>query len=102
MTEILFGVLFLSVVDKGLQLLGLSLSSVYAIKGGVILFAAVTDAMRHKLLARRLRDVRLSSRSAASTRAFSAFPCCTMWDSSCAPAPFSGWWARTARGNPRR
>ncbi len=49
---VLFGVLFLSAVDNGLQLLGLSLSSVYAIKGGVILFAAVTDAIRHNLLAR--------------------------------------------------
>lgn len=48
---VLFGVLFLSVVDNGLQLLGLSLSSVYAIKGGVILFAAVTDALRHRLTA---------------------------------------------------
>jgi ribose/xylose/arabinose/galactoside ABC-type transport system permease subunit len=49
---VLFGVLFLSAVDNGLQLLGLSLSSVYAIKGGVILFAAVTDAIRHNLMAR--------------------------------------------------
>jgi ribose/xylose/arabinose/galactoside ABC-type transport system permease subunit len=49
---VLVGVLFLSVVDNGLQLLGLSLSSVYAIKGGVILFAAVTDAIRHNLMAR--------------------------------------------------
>ncbi len=49
---VLSGVLFLSVVDNGLQLLGLSLSSVYAIKGGVILFAAVTDAIRHNLRAR--------------------------------------------------
>lgn len=49
---VFFGVLFLSVVDNGLQLLGLSLSSVYAIKGGVILFAAVTDAVRHQLIAR--------------------------------------------------
>jgi ribose/xylose/arabinose/galactoside ABC-type transport system permease subunit len=49
---VLFGVLFLSVVDNGLQLLGLSLSSVYAIKGGVILLAAVTDAIRHNLMAR--------------------------------------------------
>ena len=38
---VLIGVLFLSTVDNGLQLLGLSLSSVYAIKGGVILLAAV-------------------------------------------------------------
>lgn len=49
---VFFGVLFLSVVDNGLQLLGLSLASVYAIKGGVILFAAVTDAVRHNLIAR--------------------------------------------------
>jgi ribose/xylose/arabinose/galactoside ABC-type transport system permease subunit len=49
---VLLGVLFLSVVDNGLQLLGLSLSSVYAIKGGVILLAAVTDAIRHNLMAR--------------------------------------------------
>lgn len=49
---VLFGVLFLSAVDNGLQLLGLSLSSVYAIKGGVILFAAVVDAVRHNLMAR--------------------------------------------------
>lgn len=49
---VLFGVLFLSVVDNGLQLLGLSLSSVYAIKGGVILFAAVTDALRHRMIVR--------------------------------------------------
>jgi ribose/xylose/arabinose/galactoside ABC-type transport system permease subunit len=49
---VLVGVLFLSVVDNGLQLLGLSLSSVYAIKGGVILLAAVTDAIRHNLMAR--------------------------------------------------
>jgi ribose/xylose/arabinose/galactoside ABC-type transport system permease subunit len=49
---VLAGVLFLSVVDNGLQLLGLSLSSVYAIKGGVILVAAVTDAIRHNLMAR--------------------------------------------------
>ena len=49
---VLLGVLFLSAVDNGLQLLGLSLSSVYAIKGGVILLAAVTDAIRHTLMAR--------------------------------------------------
>lgn len=49
---VLFGVLFLSVIDNGLQLLGLSLSSVFAIKGGVILFAAVTDAVRHQIIAR--------------------------------------------------
>jgi len=49
---VFFGVLFLSVVDNGLQLLGLSLSAVYAIKGAVILFAAVTDALRHRVLER--------------------------------------------------
>ncbi len=49
----LFGVLFLAVIDKSLQLLGLSLFSVFAIKGGVILLAAVIDALRHRLLVRR-------------------------------------------------
>jgi ribose/xylose/arabinose/galactoside ABC-type transport system permease subunit len=49
---VFFGVLFLTVVDNGLQLLGLSLSAVYAIKGGVILFAAVADALRHRVLGR--------------------------------------------------
>jgi ribose/xylose/arabinose/galactoside ABC-type transport system permease subunit len=51
-TWVLFGVIFLSVVDNGLQLLGLSLFSVYAIKGGLILFAAVTDVLRQHLPAR--------------------------------------------------
>ena len=50
--QTLYGVIFLSVVDKGLELLGLDLSSVFAIKGGVILLAAGLDAMRHRLLAR--------------------------------------------------
>ena len=45
--------LFLAVIDKSLQLLGLSLFSVFAIKGGVILLAAVIDALRHRLLVRR-------------------------------------------------
>ncbi len=49
----LFGVLFLTVIDKGLQLLGLTLASVFAIKGGLILAAAVIDALRHRL---RVRD----------------------------------------------
>jgi ribose/xylose/arabinose/galactoside ABC-type transport system permease subunit len=49
----LFGVLFLAVIDKSLQLLGLTLSSVFAIKGGVILLAAVIDAVRHRLLVRQ-------------------------------------------------
>lgn len=51
-TQTLFGVLFLTVIDKGLQLLGLDLASVFAIKGGVILVAAVLDALRHRLLLR--------------------------------------------------
>lgn len=51
-TWTLYGVLFLSVVDKGLQLLGLDLASVFAIKGLVILCAAVLDAVRHRLMLR--------------------------------------------------
>ena len=50
--QTLFGVIFLSVIDKGLELLGLDLASVFAIKGGVILSAAVLDALRHRLLQR--------------------------------------------------
>ncbi len=50
--QTLFGVIFLSVIDKGLELLGLNLASVFAIKGGVILLAAVADALRHRLLLR--------------------------------------------------
>lgn len=49
----LFGVLFLAVIDKSLQLLGLSLFSVFAVKGSVILLAAIIDALRHRLLVRR-------------------------------------------------
>jgi ribose/xylose/arabinose/galactoside ABC-type transport system permease subunit len=49
-TWVIFGVLFLSVVDKGLQLLGVSLFAVFAVKGGVILVAAVLDALRNRLL----------------------------------------------------
>ena len=45
---VVFGALFLTVVDKGLSLLGLSLASVFAIKGGVILAAAVADAQRQR------------------------------------------------------
>jgi len=48
-THTLYGVLFLTVVDKGLQLLGLELASVLTIKGLVILFAAALDALRHRL-----------------------------------------------------
>ena len=49
---VVFGALFLTAVDKGLQLLGLSLASVFAIKGGVILLAAVVDAQRQRLRGR--------------------------------------------------
>jgi ribose/xylose/arabinose/galactoside ABC-type transport system permease subunit len=48
----LYGALFLTVVDKGLQLLGLSLASMFAIKGGVILAAAIVDAQRQRLFLR--------------------------------------------------
>ncbi|HMR29417.1 MAG TPA: ABC transporter permease [Geminicoccaceae bacterium] len=47
-----YGALFLTVIDKGLQLLGLSLASTFAVKGGVILAAAVLDAQRQRLAAR--------------------------------------------------
>jgi len=47
---VILGVLFLSVVDKGLQLLGVSLFAVFAVKGAVILVAAVLDALRNRLL----------------------------------------------------
>lgn len=47
---VFFGVLFLTVVDKGMQLLGLSQSIVFAVKGGVILLAALLDALRNYLL----------------------------------------------------
>jgi ribose/xylose/arabinose/galactoside ABC-type transport system permease subunit len=46
---VVFGALFLTVVDKGLSLLGLSLASMFAIKGGVILAAAIADAQRQRL-----------------------------------------------------
>lgn len=49
---VILGVLFLSVVDKGLQLLGLSQSVVFAVKGGVILLAAILDAVRNRILVR--------------------------------------------------
>ncbi len=46
------GVLFLSVLDKALQLLGLSLFLVLAIKGGAILLAAMIDVARQRRLGR--------------------------------------------------
>jgi ribose/xylose/arabinose/galactoside ABC-type transport system permease subunit len=42
------GALFLTVLDKGLQLLGLSLFMVLAVKGSVILLAAVLDVARQR------------------------------------------------------
>jgi ribose/xylose/arabinose/galactoside ABC-type transport system permease subunit len=42
------GVLFLSVLDKALQLLGLSLFLVLAIKGGAILIASMIDVARRR------------------------------------------------------
>lgn len=47
-----FGVLFLAVIDKSLQLMGLPIASVFAIKGSIILAAAIIDALRHRLLVR--------------------------------------------------
>jgi ribose/xylose/arabinose/galactoside ABC-type transport system permease subunit len=44
-----FGVLFLVLIDTSLKLMGLTLFSVFAIKGGVILAAAVIDAARTRL-----------------------------------------------------
>jgi ribose/xylose/arabinose/galactoside ABC-type transport system permease subunit len=48
---VLAGVAFLCVLDKSLQLLGLSLFVVLAVKGGAILIATILDAAR----ARRVR-----------------------------------------------
>ncbi|MEK7781830.1 MAG: ABC transporter permease [Verrucomicrobiota bacterium] len=47
-----FGVLFLALVDNSLNLLGLNFYTVTMVKGGVILAAALLDAMRNKFLAR--------------------------------------------------
>jgi|APFEC2959095136_1045048.scaffolds.fasta_scaffold00390_20 ribose/xylose/arabinose/galactoside ABC-type transport system permease subunit len=48
----IFGVLFLTVIDKSLQLMGLPIASVFAIKGSIILAAAIIDALRHRFLVR--------------------------------------------------
>ncbi|RHA44671.1 ABC transporter permease [Cellulomonas rhizosphaerae] len=48
----LFGVLFLVLIDTSLKMLGMSLFSVFAIKGAVILLAAVIDALRTRFAAR--------------------------------------------------
>jgi ribose transport system permease protein len=46
----LFGVLFIKLIDNSLNLLNLSLFSVTMVKGGVILFAALVDALRIRFL----------------------------------------------------
>ena len=48
-----FGVLFLALVDNSLNLLGLTFYTITMVKGGVILAAALTDALRNKFLADR-------------------------------------------------
>lgn len=45
----LCGVLFLKLVDNSLNLLNLSIFTITMVKGGVILFAALLDATRHRL-----------------------------------------------------
>jgi ribose/xylose/arabinose/galactoside ABC-type transport system permease subunit len=45
-----FGVLFLTLLDNSLNLLNLSHFTIMIVKGGVILFAAVLDSVRNKLL----------------------------------------------------
>jgi ribose transport system permease protein len=48
-----FGVLFLALVDNSLNLVGLNFYTITMVKGGVILAAAITDALRNKFLARQ-------------------------------------------------
>jgi ribose/xylose/arabinose/galactoside ABC-type transport system permease subunit len=48
-----FGVLFLALVDNSLNLLGLNFYTVTMVKGGVILAAALLDALRNKFLVSR-------------------------------------------------
>ena len=52
-TGTVFGVLFLALVDNSLNLLGLTFYTITMVKGGVILAAALTDALRNKFLAGR-------------------------------------------------
>lgn len=47
---VVFGVLFLTTVDTGLQLMGVSQFVTLAVKGGVILLAAAIDATRHRVI----------------------------------------------------
>jgi ribose/xylose/arabinose/galactoside ABC-type transport system permease subunit len=45
-----FGVLFITLVDNSLNMMGLSSFTILMVKGGVILAAAVLDALRERLL----------------------------------------------------
>jgi ribose/xylose/arabinose/galactoside ABC-type transport system permease subunit len=46
----LFGVLFIKLIDNSLNLLNLSLFAITMVKGGVILLAALLDALRNRML----------------------------------------------------
>lgn len=48
----LFGVLFLKLIDNSLNLLNLSIFSITMVKGTVILFAALMDALRNRFVVR--------------------------------------------------
>jgi len=48
----LFGVLFLKLIDNTLNLLSLSIFTITMVKGAVILFAALMDAMRNRFVVR--------------------------------------------------
>ena len=48
----LFGVLFLKLIDNSLNLLNLSIFSITMVKGAVILFAALMDALRNRFVVR--------------------------------------------------
>ena len=45
-----FGVLFLALVDNSLNLIGLNFYTIAMVKGGVILLAALTDALRNRFI----------------------------------------------------
>jgi ribose/xylose/arabinose/galactoside ABC-type transport system permease subunit len=64
----LFGVLFIKLIDNSLNLLDLSYFSIMMVKGAVILFAALMDSVRNRVLA--------LSNSATSPRASPAWRCC--------------------------
>jgi ribose/xylose/arabinose/galactoside ABC-type transport system permease subunit len=48
-----FGVLFLTLIDNSLNLMDLSYFAIMIVKGGVILFAALLDSLRNRLLTAR-------------------------------------------------